>query len=93
MVLGTRRAPGAVGAVVMATTPAVTALGAVVFLRERLDRARVLAVTLALAGVVVVNAFADVAAAVVAGVAFLPIAVWNAVGAIGAGRTPASGWH
>lgn len=60
MVVGMRHAPGAVGAVVMATTPAVTAVGAVVFLGERLGVARVLAVALAVAGVVLVNAFADV---------------------------------
>jgi drug/metabolite transporter (DMT)-like permease len=123
MVLGMRRAPGAVGAVVMATTPAVTALGAVVVLRERLGRARLVAVALALAGVVLVNAFTGAAAgagrapvvgsvlvfvavcceaayslmgkrltaglsplviatvaAVVALVAFLPVAAWQAAG-------------
>ncbi len=60
MLLGMRRAPGAVAAVVMATTPAVTAIGAVVFLRDRLDRWRTLAVVLAVIGVVVVNLGADV---------------------------------
>jgi drug/metabolite transporter (DMT)-like permease len=139
MIVGMRRAPGAVGAVVMATTPAVTAVGAVVFLRERLGGWRILAVVLALAGVVLVNAFADVAAGygsapvvgsllvfvavcceaayslmgkrltaelsplliasvavVVAGLAFLPVAVWNAAGfdwsAPDAGEWLALGW-
>lgn len=60
MLLGMRHAPGAVGAVVMATTPAVTAIGAVVFLSDRLDRRRAAAVGLAVGGVVLVNIGADV---------------------------------
>lgn len=55
MLLGMRHAPGAVAAVVMATTPAVTAIGAVLFLGDRLDLTRAAAVALAVAGVVVVN--------------------------------------
>jgi drug/metabolite transporter (DMT)-like permease len=55
MFLGMRYSPGAVAAVVMATTPAVTAVGAFLFLRERLGRYHVLAVALAVAGVIVVN--------------------------------------
>lgn len=55
MLAGMQRAPGAVAAVVMATTPAVTALGAVLFLGDRLGRWRVLAVALAVGGVVLVN--------------------------------------
>jgi drug/metabolite transporter (DMT)-like permease len=61
MVVGMRNAPGAVAAVVMATTPAVTAIGAVLFLRDRLDRWRTLAVVLAVGGVVVTNLGAEVA--------------------------------
>jgi drug/metabolite transporter (DMT)-like permease len=38
MLSGMRSIPGAVGGVVMATTPAVTAAGSVLFLRDRLDR-------------------------------------------------------
>lgn len=121
MLLGMREAPGAVGAVVMATTPAVTAMGAVAFLGERLGHRRLIAVALALAGVALVNLGADTAqgggdrvvlgsalvfgavlceatyslmgkrltsdvtpvvisaaAATLAGVAFLPLAVWDA---------------
>lgn len=59
MLVGMRHAPGAVAAVIMATTPAATALGAVVFLADRLDTWRAAAVVLAVAGVVVVNLGAD----------------------------------
>lgn len=59
MLLGMREAPGTVGAVVMATTPAVTAVGAVVFLGERLGPARIAAVVLALGGVILVNVGTD----------------------------------
>ena len=60
MLLGMRHAPGAVAAVVMATTPAVTAAGAVAFLGDRLDRRRATAIALAVAGVVIVNVGVDV---------------------------------
>ncbi|HEU4913628.1 MAG TPA: DMT family transporter [Actinomycetes bacterium] len=52
---GLQKVPGAVGAVIMATTPAVTALGAVLFLRDRLDRWTGLGLAMAVAGVVAVN--------------------------------------
>ncbi len=52
---GLRIVPGAVGAVVMATTPAITALGAVLFLHDRLDRWTAAGVGLAVVGVVAVN--------------------------------------
>lgn len=55
MLVGMRHAPGAVAAVVMGTTPAVTALGAFAFLREHLGVWRIVAVGLAAAGVMVVN--------------------------------------
>lgn len=55
MLVGMREAPGAVGAVVMATTPAVTGLASVLFLGERIDRWRVSAVAFAVVGVVIVN--------------------------------------
>jgi drug/metabolite transporter (DMT)-like permease len=61
MLLGMRRAPGSVGAVVMATTPAVTAIGAVVFLRDHLGFGRAVAIAMALAGVVLVNVGSDAA--------------------------------
>lgn len=60
MVSGMRHAPGSAAAVVMATTPAVTATGAVIFLGERFGSARIAAVLLAVAGVVVVNLGSDV---------------------------------
>ena len=52
---GMRQAPGAVGAVVMAATPAVTALGAVVFLHDRITTWKIVGLGLAVAGVVAVN--------------------------------------
>jgi uncharacterized membrane protein/drug/metabolite transporter (DMT)-like permease len=55
MVAGMREAPGSVGAVVMATTPAVTGVGAALFLSERLGARTVAAIVLAVIGVVVVN--------------------------------------
>lgn len=61
MLLGMRLAPGAVAAVVMATTPAVTAIGAVVLLGDHLGRWRVLGIALAVAGVVIVNVGSDIA--------------------------------
>jgi drug/metabolite transporter (DMT)-like permease len=61
MLLGMQRAPGAAAAVVMATTPAVTAVGAVVFLGDRLGPWRVFAVVLGVGGVVLVNTGAETA--------------------------------
>lgn len=55
MLAGMREAPGSVGAIVMALTPAVTAMGAVAFLGEHLRRVQLVAVALGVAGVVVVN--------------------------------------
>lgn len=57
MLVGMREAPGAVGAIVMATTPAVTALASVLFLGDRLTRWTATAIVLAVTGVVVVNVF------------------------------------
>lgn len=57
MLVGMREAPGAVGAVVMATTPAVTAAASVIFLDDRLTRWTSLAIGLAVVGVVIVNVF------------------------------------
>lgn len=57
MLIGMREAPGAVGAIVMATTPAVTALASVIFLGDHLTRWKALAVALAVVGVVLVNLF------------------------------------
>jgi drug/metabolite transporter (DMT)-like permease len=55
MYLGMQRSPGAVAAVVMALTPAVTAAGAALFLSERFGPTKVVAIVLAVAGVVTVN--------------------------------------
>lgn len=57
MLVGMREAPGAVGAIVMATTPAVTAAASVLFLGDQLTRWKTLAVALAVTGVVIVNLF------------------------------------
>lgn len=55
LLFGLRSAPGAVAAIVMALAPVVTAVGAVMFLHDRLDRWKVLGLTVAVAGVVAVN--------------------------------------
>ena len=55
MLYGMKEIPGAVGGVVMATTPAVTAAGAVLFLREHLDRWQAIGIGCAVAGVSAVN--------------------------------------
>jgi drug/metabolite transporter (DMT)-like permease len=52
---GLRIVPGTVGSVIMATTPAVTAVGAVLFLHDRPDRWIVAGIALAVAGVLAVN--------------------------------------
>lgn len=61
MIVGMRRAPGAVGAVVMALTPAVTGLGAVAFLGDRMGRHQLTALVLGVVGVAFVNITADTA--------------------------------
>ncbi|MCF7220727.1 DMT family transporter [Marilutibacter chinensis] len=55
MLFGMQQVSGVVGSVVMSTTPAVTALGAFVFLRERLGWIKAAAVALAVAGVLVLQ--------------------------------------
>lgn len=123
LLYGLRLTTGAVASIVMATTPAVAAVGAAVFLGERLDRSTGIAVGLAVLGVGAVNlggasgvdgravvwlgsllVFAAVCceaaytllgkrlgadlqpstialvAAALAGVAFAPLAAWQAVG-------------
>lgn len=55
LLFGLRLVPGVVGAVVMATTPAVTAVGSVLFLQDKADRYTVGGLVLAVSGVVVVN--------------------------------------
>lgn len=55
LLLGLRIVPGAVGAVVMALTPVVTAIGSVAFLGDRLDRWKVTGLVVAVLGVVAVN--------------------------------------
>jgi drug/metabolite transporter (DMT)-like permease len=63
MLRGMAEVTGAAGSVVMATTPAVTALGAVVAMRERPDAWRVLGILLAVLGVLLVNLFGDLSGA------------------------------
>lgn len=55
MLFGMKEISGAIGGIVMATTPAVTAGGSVLFLRDRLDRWKALAIALAVGGVAAVN--------------------------------------
>lgn len=55
MLYGMREVSGAVGSIVMATTPAVTAAASILFLRDRLDRWKAIAVGLAVGGVLAVN--------------------------------------
>lgn len=55
MLIGMREAPGAVGAVVMATTPAVTAIASVLFLGDHMTKWKTMAIALAVGGVVIVN--------------------------------------
>lgn len=55
MLYGMKETTGAIGGIVMATTPAITAAGSIVFLRDRLDRWKALAIGLAVGGVLAVN--------------------------------------
>ena len=55
MLYGMKEVSGAIAGIVMATTPAVTAAGSVIFLRDRLDRWKSLAIGLAVGGVLAVN--------------------------------------
>jgi len=55
MLYGMKEVSGAVGSIVMATTPAVTAAGSVIFLRDHLDRWKAFAIAMAVGGVLVVN--------------------------------------
>lgn len=55
MLYGMKEVSGAIGGIVMATTPAVTAVGAILFLGDRLDRWTSIAVGAAVAGVLAVN--------------------------------------
>ena len=55
MRIGMRIVPGVTGAIVMATTPAVTAIAAVFFLSERVTWRKVVAIALAVAGVAILQ--------------------------------------
>jgi drug/metabolite transporter (DMT)-like permease len=55
MLYGMRMIPGVAGAVVMSTTPAVTAAGAMLFLGDRPSWRKILAIALAVAGVLVLH--------------------------------------
>lgn len=55
MLYGMQEVSGAVGGIVMATTPAATAIGAILFLGDRLDRWSAVAIAAAVAGVLAVN--------------------------------------
>lgn len=55
LLYGMKEISGAVGGIVMATTPAITAAGSVLFLRDRVDRWKALAIGCAVGGVLAVN--------------------------------------
>jgi drug/metabolite transporter (DMT)-like permease len=55
MLYGMKEIPGAIGGIVMATTPAVTAAGAVIFLGDRIDRWTAIAIGSAVSGIVFIN--------------------------------------
>jgi drug/metabolite transporter (DMT)-like permease len=55
LLYGMRLIYGVVGAIIMSTTPAVTATGSVLFLSDRWNRRKLAAVALSVAGIVVVN--------------------------------------
>ncbi|MFP4323874.1 MAG: DMT family transporter [Anaerolineales bacterium] len=55
MLLGMQRISGVIGSIIMATTPAVTALAAVLFLGNRLSWRKIVAIGLAVAGVLVLQ--------------------------------------
>lgn len=55
MLYGMKEVSGATGSVIMATTPAITALGSILFLRDKLDVWKAAAIGLAVGGVLAVN--------------------------------------
>src|SRR5690606_34440087 len=55
MLEGMKRVSGVVGSIVMSTTPAVTALGAFLFYKESFGIRKILALALAIVGVVIIN--------------------------------------
>jgi drug/metabolite transporter (DMT)-like permease len=55
MLYGMRLIPGAAGAVVMSTAPAITAAGAILFLKESVTVPKLIAIALAVAGVLILN--------------------------------------
>lgn len=57
MLYGMQQVSGVVGSIVMSTTPAVTAFGAALFLKEPFRWKRVVAIALAVIGVLIINIF------------------------------------
>jgi len=57
MLYGMQIVSGVVGSVVMSMTPAITATAAVLFMHEQMNRNKMIALILAVAGVVVINVF------------------------------------
>lgn len=55
MLYGMKEISGVVGGIIMATTPAVTSAGAIIFLGDRIDRWKAIAIASAVAGVLIVN--------------------------------------
>lgn len=57
LILGMQYITGVAGSIIMSTTPAITALGAFLFLRSPLDWRRSLAILLGVAGIILINVF------------------------------------
>ncbi len=57
LILGMQYITGVAGSIIMSTTPAITALGAFLFLRSPLDWRRILAIVSGVAGIVLINLF------------------------------------
>lgn len=55
LLYGMRLVSGVVGAIIMSTTPAVTATGSVLFLSDNWNRRKITAIALAVAGIITVN--------------------------------------
>lgn len=55
MLYGMKMISGVIGSVIMSTTPAVTALASVIFLKESINTTKTLAILLSLSGVIVIN--------------------------------------
>lgn len=57
LIYGMKFITGVAGSIIMSTTPAITALGAFLFLQSPLDWRRILAIVFGVAGIVIINVF------------------------------------